>query len=252
MSNLLAPYIKEHFSHTQTDYPDYWRVSSAGYCYRYNIFKRLGIPQVQELEPDEPRKQATLGIGTAIHEMMQKITRDTGLSVEQESEIKIPKWDLVGHFDDLFEFDGEYYLYDYKTTHSGSFKYKPELKPTHRLQLGTYMYALRDKYPTLKYGRIMEISKDDFLTREIPLEYDIFLETDIVEYWTGLNQAWKLYLKTGELPECTCNDWVGSWFATRNKHGKIWNSYFMNGEPCSIEYFNMYRELTNKEIEELK
>ena len=231
-------------------YPDYWRGSSAGYCMRYNIFKRLHVPEVPEVVEGQSQRQGTLRIGHQVHALMQSLTKNAGLSVEQEAELKSKEWDMVGHFDDLIKFpNGELVLYDYKTVHSQALKYPPELKNTHRMQVGSYLYLLREKYPKLTKARIMEISKDDFLMREIEFDWDDTLKSDLEAYWTELNDWWAIYHETGELPPCTCSERLGAWFATRNKYGKVWNGYYFNEQPCSLAWFEQHRQLTNAEKE---
>ncbi len=235
------------------DYPDYWRISSAGYCMRYNIFKRLHVPAVPEIVDGESQKLGTFGIGHAVHGMVQSLTKNAGISVAQEQEVTAPEWDAVGHFDDLIRFStGDLVLYDYKTVHSKALNYPAELKKTHRMQVGTYMYLLREEYPTLTLARIMEISKDDFLIREIGLQWSDELKADIEAYWTELNDWWEIYHKTGKLPPCTCEERVGSWFSTRNKYGKVWHDFFYEGTPCSQKWFDMWKEKQDKEVKNEK
>ncbi len=241
----IRPYLESYFRNSQEPYPNYWRGSSAGYCYRYNIFKRIHLPEVPEIDDSFVTTQNTFYIGTSIHIGYQKITAQIPENIGQENEIKLPEFDVIGHYDDLFEFDygddkpmSHKILYDYKTVSSKSFNYTdPEMRSTHRLQLGTYMYALRKEHPDLAEGRIMEISKDDGRMRERQLLWDDTLESDIQAYWNGLNKAWKAFKKTGDLPDCTCAERLGDWFATRTKAGKIYNGYFLNGNPCSLEWY---------------
>ena len=139
--NSLAYLINQQLlKEDDSEYPDYWRGSSAGYCMRYNIFKRLHIPEVPETLEDKPRQIGTLRCGTAIHEVVQSLTKSAKLSVEQESELKSKEWDMVGHFDDLIKFpNGDLVLVDYKTVNSKAFNYPLELKNTHRMQVGSYL-----------------------------------------------------------------------------------------------------------------
>jgi len=125
------------------DYGNYWSASSAGYCQRKVIFERLGVPHV-ETESDA-RKQRVFTAGHLFHDWLQQLTRDAGLSIAQELELQDEDLMVRGHFDDLVLVEGKLILYDYKTVNSQSFKYKKDnMSHYHWLQLGTYMYMLRN------------------------------------------------------------------------------------------------------------
>ena len=113
-----------------------------------------------------------------------------------------------------------------------------------KMQLGTYMYMLRNgDYPELKEGRILKISKDDLRLHEIQLLWSAELEKEIVGYWTTLNGYWNKKM----IPACTCNDYeqnakTGKGFMADKKY----NPYFFNGQPCSIEWFAQHKEIADK------
>lgn len=164
------------------DYGDYWSASSAGYCMRKTIFERLGVPHVDD--EDAARKQRVFSAGHIFHSWIQGLTKDAGLSIAQETELQDEDLMVRGHFDDLalvgetynvpepdlhekmplgsgnerirqhtewlkartehYEKTKHLILYDYKTVNSQSFKYKHDLSYYHKMQLGTYMYMLRN------------------------------------------------------------------------------------------------------------
>lgn len=149
------------------DYGDYWSASSAGYCMRKLIFERLGVPHVSK--EDDARKQRVFTSGHIFHEWVQGITKEAGLSIASEVELKDEELKIIGHFDDLVliredtpfgvenigltshhhsedmpEPKEHLILYDYKTVNSQAFKYKTDkMSHYHKMQLGTYMYMLR-------------------------------------------------------------------------------------------------------------
>lgn len=187
MSNLYAtgirPLVDEYLkkkSEEVRDYGEYFSASSAGYCYRYNIMKRLKIPPVPERNDDLARTTRVFESGHIFHEWLQRITREAGLSIAQELELQDEELLIRGHIDDLvlvrkpstaikpdtttiggdvkegfYELtqrpqvlnlldDSHLILYDYKTAHSKAFDYKQdEIGYFHKMQLGTYMYMLR-------------------------------------------------------------------------------------------------------------
>lgn len=169
MSNLfntgIRPAVDEYLkkkTEEQRDYGDYWSASSAGYCMRLNIMRRLGVPKVPELA-DNATQTRIFEAGHIFHEWLQRITKDAGLSIASEVELQDEDLMIRGHFDDLvlmrYDENGEtpvrvgaeqraqhLILYDYKTAHSTSFNYKKrqtEIGHYHKNQLGTYVYMLR-------------------------------------------------------------------------------------------------------------
>ena len=88
--------------------------------------------------------------GHIFHEWIQRITKDTGLSIAQELELIDDGLMVKGHIDDLVLIDGKLLLIDYKTQNSRAFSYQKDRKVDnsvqshfHKMQLGTYMYMLR-------------------------------------------------------------------------------------------------------------
>lgn len=244
------------------DYQNYWSASSAGYCMRRVIFERLGVPKV-ESEADA-RKQRVFTSGHLFHSWIQEITKEAGLSIAQELELQDEDLMIRGHIDDLVLVPGfvnvgldtvvpegdnfrpaNLILYDYKTQNSRAFSYKrPDMSHYHKMQLGTYMYMLRngsynpkgtsvsgmDLTPKTPVGeaRILKISKDDLRLSEEQLMWTPDLEKEVVGYWRTLNGYWK----AKKIPKCTCADYEGGFLAQEK-----WNGYFYKGEPCSIEWY---------------
>ena len=277
------------------DYGEYWSASSAGYCMRKNIFERLGVPHVEK-DSDE-RTTRVFEAGHIFHEFIQRITKDSGLSIAQELELLDEDLKIKGHFDDLVligravcpkdgleypnctktvvyhntkgkptephylhehegactpEFAQKLILYDYKTAHSRWFEYAKGRPMSHynRMQLATYMYLIKnatdpdlvpllEDVPNLDESRILKISKDDLRLHEIVLNWTPDLEKEIVGYWRTLNGYWEK--KT--IPKCTCADYeknskTGVGFMADPKY----NPYYYNGEPCSIDLYNEWKE----------
>lgn len=250
-------------SREKRDYGDYWSASSAGYCMRRVIFERLGVPHTTE----DARKQRVFTSGQLFHDWIQGITKKAGLSIAQELELQDEELMIRGHIDDLvyFPFVGgelnavaEYrapqnhlILYDYKTQNSRAFSYKrPAMSHYHRMQLGTYMYMLRNSKPNQRSGvvfdpqqlteaRILKISKDDLRMSEEQLLWTPELEQEVVGYWSELNRLWK----AKKLPLCTCAEKEGGFMAQEK-----WNGYFFDGEPCSLGWYQKWKS----ELKEVK
>lgn len=241
---LVDTYLKEQ-SEKVRDYGNFWSASSAGYCMRKVIFDRLKLPPIA----DDPRKTRVFESGHIFHAWLQEITKKSGASIAQEVELKDDNLMIIGHFDDLIKTKDGLILYDYKTQHSRAFMWaKKNPKPMshyHKMQLGTYMYMLRQRN-TLKHelyngvenlseARIMKISKDDLMMSEQQLLWTPALEKAVVEYWRTLNGYWN----NKKLPSCTCANHENGFMA-----GPKYNPYYYNGEPCSLEYLKKFPELT--------
>lgn len=231
----VRPAIDEYLlneSKKVRDYGEMWSASSAFYCMRKNIFERLKVPHVEQ--DGDARKQRVFTSGHIFHEWIQGITKNSGLSVEQESELIDERIMVKGHFDDLILIDGKKIVYDYKTQNSRAFSYKrPEMSHYHRGQLGTYMYMLRKTHPDITEGRILKISKDDLRMNEEQLIWTPELEKEIVGYWSTLNGYWK----NKKIPKCTCADFEGGFLAKEK-----WNPFYYEGEPCSLAYYTKCKE----------
>lgn len=271
----IDAYLKQQ-AEKKRDYGDYWSASSAGYCMRLNIMRRLGVPKVPELA-DNATQTRIFEAGHIFHEWLQRITKDAGLSIASEVELQDEDLMVRGHFDDLvlirFDENGEtpvrvgaeqraqhLILYDYKTAHSASFNYKKKQENIgyyHKMQLGTYMYMLRKKnkfkpegksavqaylesYPmrSLQEARILNISKDDLRLDEKQLLWSDELSREIVEYWTTLNKYWE----AKKLPPCTCLKYEGGFMGRRSAKGKVYNDYFYEDEPCSLKWYKLWKE----------
>jgi hypothetical protein len=234
------------------DYGDYWSASSAGYCMRKNIFDRLGVPPTS----DDPYKTRIFESGHIFHEWMQRITKDAGLSIASEVELQDEDLMIRGHIDDLILQDKHLILYDYKTAHSSSFKWKKKqpMGHYHTMQLATYMYMLR-KRNTLKHktydgvknltdARILSISKDDLRLHETQLLWSPDLEKKVVQYWSTLNGYWK----EKKIPQCTCLDYDGGFLGKKSAKGKVYNPYWYNDEPCSLEWYRQWKESKKEQV----
>lgn len=245
------------------NYGEYWSASSAGYCLRKNIFERLGVPHIEK-ESDE-RKQRIFSSGKIFHEWIQRITKDAGLSIAQELELQDEELMIRGHVDDLILFkeytkaeNGKYdgvnehlILYDYKTAHSRSFHYAKDrpISYFHKMQVGTYMYMLRKGpknvvmpksaefrgtgFMGVEESRVLKLSKDDLCMMEHQVFWSEELEKEVLGYWTTINRYWA----EKKIPPCTCKDQEGGFMANPK-----YNPYFMDGESCSIKYYQQWKE----------
>lgn len=269
----------------QDDYPDYWRGSSAGMCMRRVMFQRLGVPPAlysQEKRDEHSRKTRVFQAGHIFHEFLQRVTRDAGISLNQEIELRHNGLSVRGHYDDLLLITDRLILVDYKSQHSMSFhwakKFKRPMSLYHRLQLGTYLYILQCiargdkdavalsldehgeytvditeqihlelKAKPLKEGRIVLVSKDDLSTRQEKLLWNPGLEKEVTQYWKSLEGYW--VNKT--IPRCTCDETSRDPDQKPTKNNPLglgwaatekYNDFYYEGEPCSLKWYEMWRD----------
>lgn len=247
----VRPIIDQHLLDEAAkvrDYGDYWSASSAGYCMRRNIFERLKVPHVKE----DARKQRVFSSGHIFHSWIQELTRKAGVSIAQEVELQDEDLMVRGHFDDLVLINDNLILIDYKTQNSKGFAtYAKKPSYYHKMQLGTYMYMLRnmdknveksksglffsnhivgDSFTTadLTEARILKISKDDLRLAEVQYMWSEELSSEVRDYWTTLNKYWA----EKKLPPCTCADREGGFLAK-----EAYNPFYFQNSPCSIEWY---------------
>ena len=236
----IRPYIDEYLdleAAKRRDYGSYWSASSAGHCYRKNIFDRILLPMTSD-PVENARKQRIFTVGHIFHEWMQRITKSAGVSVEQESELIDDELHVKGHFDDLVKVNDRFLLLDYKSQSSRSFSYHKGISGFHRMQLGTYLLMLnkRGDYK-VDEGRIMRISKDDLRIEEDILLYSDDLADEVTGYWNQLNKYWDRFIRFGTLPDCSCAEKENGFMAKAQ-----YNPYYYEGSPCSIEWYQLNKD----------
>lgn len=269
----ISAYLQEK-SEELRNYGSYWSASSAGYCQRLVIMRRLGVPKAPELQESQDITTRTFEAGHVFHEWIQRITKANGLSIAQEVELQDEDLMIRGHFDDLVlvkklsnpsftfntetqegtqHYDGHLILYDYKTAHSKWFEYAKGRPMSHynKMQLGTYMYMLRKTIiaDPSKMGT-MESQFDFKLTnlteaRILKISKDDLRLHEMQLLWDDkLEQEvlgyWTSLNKLWEakkLPPCTCLDVEGGFMGKRSKAGKVYNDYFYEDEPCSLKWY---------------
>lgn len=167
----IRPVVDAHIAklaEEERNYGNYWSASSAGYCMRLLILRRLKLPAIPEIEDARVRNQRVFSAGHVFHEWIQRITKESGLSIAQELELQDEDLMIRGHIDDLILIPGydpapygmpedapsswsmpevvpdKLILYDYKTVHSAYFNYKKDkVSHYHKYQLASYMMMLR-------------------------------------------------------------------------------------------------------------
>lgn len=248
----VRPFIDDYLdkeSQVRRDYGDYWSASSAGYCKRKLFFDRLQVKYSGDTSV-QARKQRIFSAGHIFHSWIQEITKP--ISLGQELEVKDETLKILGHIDDIIEIGDNIILYDYKTRNSKSFHYASRPSELHEMQVGTYLYIINNSPKPqfiktasqgandrrkIKESRILHISKDDLRMTETQYLYTPELENKVKTYWEEVNNLWS----KRQMPNCTCAITQGGFMAKAE-----YNPYFYNNEPCSLEWFKLDSEATNK------
>ena len=191
-----------------------WRASSIGGCPRSHFYRRLGI------KPTTPPNKTSLrkfAVGDTFHKLIQDVATAQQLgkevgsyAVEVEQEVYDKELDLGGRYDLLVHKDGKRILFDIKTVHSQAFwrleKSGGTVKdqwPHYWKQLGAYMLMLKNAGTPVDEGRILLVSKDDLVTKEVSYLLTPELEQSVRDEVGMLNDHWE---KQSLLP-CTCEGW---------------------------------------------
>jgi len=84
---------------------------------------------------------------------------------------------LAGHLDLLIEKDMEYLVVDVKSRRGASFDYVDEIKPTNKMQIAGYIYALRNLGLDVEHGAVLEVDRNgQRFVQEFHFRYDSELE----------------------------------------------------------------------------
>ncbi len=191
---------KTEFKHLK----GYFSASSAGSCYKKNIFKLFGFKE-KEIEK---RSKRLLRLGTIIHNDFEEAmhyyikTRGDDISDEYEffieKEILLDKYNVAGHLDlaILDKKRQKLIVYDYKTKGSYPWKLqfgrnpKPKTMFNYEMQLATYAMGMSKKEGA-DLGVEMALvyyNKDTSVIKQVNVEVKY---ADMArEYWDTLNN-WK-------------------------------------------------------------
>ena len=199
----------------------WYHASGAGSCSRKLYFE--SVEQIKSTNPIDSRTKRLLKLGNIVHDDIQnslthtrynkihnsnildskKETNNKEKSIEfhTEGELSIPELNVRGHYDIIVDDktkDRKVYLYDIKTCggYSWSLKFgrKKQFNPSihYELQLGTYGYAVKEKFGQLDGMYLYYYNKDTSAMRavEVPLTY----VSRAYLFWRNLNDEHKMGL----------------------------------------------------------
>jgi len=180
--NILDEYLQKV---PEKSHSGKFRVSSAGLCYQKRLWEREGK---EPTDPVENRMLRVFKVGEVFHTWLQNMLEDMGYLVLRELELEDDY--RVGRLDAVVEKDGKRILYDFKTVHSRKFIYKEEIDIHYCMQAWTYKLMLEEQYGMKADSvRVLYISRDDLLLKDVEVEKVIGIEKMVEEDWNGLIKA---------------------------------------------------------------
>ena len=207
---------KKEFKHLKK----YFSASSAGSCYKKNIFKLFGF-QEKEIEK---RSKRLLRLGTIIHEDFEKAmehyikTRSDDVSDDYEffieKEILLKDLNVRGFYDlvAVSQHDGSVYLIDFKTMASFSwskkFGYKNfDANPSmhQEIQLATYGLHIREEFGRLDGMFLYYYNKDTSRMKAVEVSMSMLKRAE--NYWVNINNEHKKGLPMFREGASPVQDW---------------------------------------------
>ena len=164
-------------------------MSDMGKCLRMRWLKRKGF----ECEPFSNRLKRIFSIGKLGHLYLQEMLEKQGVLIGAEIPVQWQEYELHGRVDALVNIE-KYLVYDFKFTHSRKILIKKyDTDDLHYIkQVLTYVKRLQKEYPDLKEARLVYVSRDDWLIKEVSYELTPEWDKEIEEemqalwgYWTA-------------------------------------------------------------------
>ena len=192
----------------------FYRASSSGFCSRKIYFE--SVAQIEATNPTEPKGKRIMRLGTIVHEDLQnalvykdninnkEINNKETKSIKEkenknkqkesfhiEGNVEIKELNVRGHYD--FVLEGEkVYLFDFKTiaswSYSKKFGHKKDFDPSihQELQLGTYGYAIKEKFGRLDGMFLVYYNKDNSMMNSIEIPTTFINRA--YNFWYNINE----------------------------------------------------------------
>jgi CRISPR/Cas system-associated exonuclease Cas4 (RecB family) len=210
----------------------WYHASGAGSCSRKLYFE--SVEQIKPSNPLDAKTKRLLRLGNVLHDDFEKSlvtynrdiynrdnTRDMPSDKEKENkekeikfhteeEITIDDLNVRGFYDAVVETD-EIYLYDFKTCGGYSWKLKFGRKPAfnpsihYELQLGTYGYAIKEKFGRIDGMYLYYYNKDTSLMR--PVSVPLTFISRAYLFWRNINDEHKQGLPPFRKGVSPVQDW---------------------------------------------
>lgn len=141
---------------------------------------------------------ANMGVGSMVHDYLQKALKSSGFLIEEELEIKLEDPPIRGYLDAIVNWNGERLVCEIKTTRQESFVFKQTSgKPSanHLLQLLIYLKATG-----IQRGFLLYMNKNDQTMLVIPVELNEENNRILENTLEWLRQVYAVY-KDGLTPK---------------------------------------------------
>lgn len=186
-----------------------WYASDLGQCLAGVYRQRLeGPPQFDE------RRLRLFSVGNIFHQWLVERVRASGYEMLAEERLESPEYHFSGRADLLVKDEERTILYEIKTMHSQGFWYRQRsgglALPHHELQLTSYMWLLRDRYPGLE-ARLCYVSKDDLAVLTAPVPFREATLAEVKRQLTVLNHAWESMLPPEPAAAVVYDQEAGRW-----------------------------------------
>ena len=205
----------------------FYRASSSGFCSRKIYFE--SVEKIEPTNPVESKGKRIMRLGTVVHEDLQNalvyynninnkeiLTKEKEIKNKQkerfhiEGNVEIEELNVRGHYDCVSEGDNVY-LFDFKTianwSYSKKFGHNKDFDPSihQELQLGTYGYAIKEKFGRLDGMYLVYYNKDNSMMNSvsIPTSYT----SRAFNFWYNINEEHKKGLPDFKQGVSPVQDW---------------------------------------------
>ena len=205
----------------------FYKASSSGFCSRKIYFE--SVEKIEPTNPVESKGKRIMRLGTVVHEDLQNalvyynninnkeiLTKEKEIKNKQkerfhiEGNVEIEELNVRGHYDCVSEGDNVY-LFDFKTiaswSYSKKFGHNKDFDPSihQELQLGTYGYAINEKFGRLDGMYLVYYNKDNSMMNSIivPTSYT----SRAYNFWYNINEEHKRGLPDFKKGVSPVQDW---------------------------------------------
>lgn len=169
----------------------WWWASELGLCKRRQFLRRKETPIS---DPKPVRIDFLAEIGKATHNWIGEALSGLGIVVAKEGKIRDEKTRFSGRFDLLVWLDGILVLVDVKTQRAEAFFYRSKtgvIKYFQKIQLASYFYFLKKKYPKLSEARLYFLDRSGGCRDEYVFKFDKKILKKVLKELSDLNNYWK-------------------------------------------------------------
>ena len=204
---ILRKYLEKKEAENEKEKDnDWWYASELGLCKRKHFLRRLGIPasNIKEF-----RIKYIAEDGKAGHEWREKAAEELGILLEKEGSLKDEELRYSGRFDLIAKIRNKPVLIDIKTQRPEAF-FRRERQPIgkkvkdfHKMQLASYVYFAKRKYPELEESRVYYVDRGGGLRNEYIFHFRTPMFEKMLKELQELNQCWE----ARKLPNITDQKW---------------------------------------------